>query len=307
MVSDQGGDPVAEKDILEKTLEDYNDVFADIVNGLLFGGEQKIAPKDLVAVTPYSMYKMEDEVHEEERDVAKYWMKKDQTDGKDQTINVRLCLLGLENQTQYDQDMPLRVIGYDGAAYRAELDQAERYPVITLVLNFGSRKWGKSKSLYQRISVPEELKPYVSDYRINVFDIAFLSDAEIALFHSDFKIVADYFAHHRTNENYRPTDPQKFKHTDEALKLFSVLTKDSRFVETLKNNKGGKPNNMWEALDIIEEKGEKRGEKRGIVKGENKLSTLINKLFEANREDEVLKVTNNIRYRNKLYKEFQIT
>ena len=307
MVSSHGGIPVAEKDILEKTLEDYNDVFADIVNGLLFHGEQKISPKDLVEAAPYSMYKTENGVHEEERDVAKYWMKKGQTDGKDETINVRLCLLGLENQTQYDQDMPLRVIGYDGAAYRAELDQAERYPVITLVLNFGSRKWGKSKSLYQRISVPEELKPYVSDYRINVFDIAFLSDEEIALFHSDFKIVADYFAHHRTNENYRPTDPQKFKHTDEALKLFSVLTKDSRFVETLKNNKGGKPNNMWEALDIIEEKGEKRGEKRGIVKGENKLSTLINKLFEANREDEVLKVTNNIRYRNKLYKEFQIT
>ena len=31
---------------------------------------------------------------------AKYWMKKGQTDGKDETINVRLCLLGLENQTR---------------------------------------------------------------------------------------------------------------------------------------------------------------------------------------------------------------
>lgn len=28
------------KDIIEKQLEDYNEVFADIVNGLLFDGEE---------------------------------------------------------------------------------------------------------------------------------------------------------------------------------------------------------------------------------------------------------------------------
>lgn len=30
---------MGEKDITEKILEDYNDVFADIINGLLFQGE----------------------------------------------------------------------------------------------------------------------------------------------------------------------------------------------------------------------------------------------------------------------------
>ena len=29
---------MGEKDITEKILEDYNDVFADIINGLLFQG-----------------------------------------------------------------------------------------------------------------------------------------------------------------------------------------------------------------------------------------------------------------------------
>ena len=36
---------MGEKDITEKILADYNDVFADIMNGLLFAGEQKIRPK----------------------------------------------------------------------------------------------------------------------------------------------------------------------------------------------------------------------------------------------------------------------
>ena len=35
-------DAMAEKDIAEKTLEAYNDVFADIINVLLFNGEQQV-------------------------------------------------------------------------------------------------------------------------------------------------------------------------------------------------------------------------------------------------------------------------
>ena len=37
---------MGEKDIVEKTLEAYNEVFADIVNVLLFRGEQIIQPED---------------------------------------------------------------------------------------------------------------------------------------------------------------------------------------------------------------------------------------------------------------------
>ncbi len=43
--------------------------------------------------------------------------------GKAQT---RLCLYGLENQTKVDTDIPLRVISYDGAGYRAQLLAEQR-------------------------------------------------------------------------------------------------------------------------------------------------------------------------------------
>lgn len=33
---------MGQKDITEKVLEDYNDVFADIINGLLFDGVQEM-------------------------------------------------------------------------------------------------------------------------------------------------------------------------------------------------------------------------------------------------------------------------
>ena len=36
-----------EKDITEKILEDYNDVFADLVNVLLFNGVRLVQPEEL--------------------------------------------------------------------------------------------------------------------------------------------------------------------------------------------------------------------------------------------------------------------
>ena len=38
---------MSEKDMTEKTLEDFDDVFADIVNILLFNGQRLIEESDL--------------------------------------------------------------------------------------------------------------------------------------------------------------------------------------------------------------------------------------------------------------------
>ncbi|MBQ8912494.1 MAG: Rpn family recombination-promoting nuclease/putative transposase, partial [Lachnospiraceae bacterium] len=147
---------MAEKDIAEKLLEDYNDVFADIVNVLLFDGQERVNPESLTNTKDKSQYKADDStLHEQERDVSKFW-----SEGK-----IRIALYGLENQTDVDNDMPFRVIGYDGAAYKSEtLDEElkERYPVVTLVLYFGEKRW-KRFSLYDCLDIPEYLKPYVSD------------------------------------------------------------------------------------------------------------------------------------------------
>jgi hypothetical protein len=43
---------MGEMDVVEKILESYNDVFADIVNVLLFNGESVIKPDELVDQAP---------------------------------------------------------------------------------------------------------------------------------------------------------------------------------------------------------------------------------------------------------------
>ena len=75
---------MGQKDITEKVLEDYNDVFADIINGLLFDGVQEIKPEALENTTVHTQYKAEDhKVHELERDIAKYW--------KEEKVELAIC------------------------------------------------------------------------------------------------------------------------------------------------------------------------------------------------------------------------
>ena len=48
---------MGEKDIAEKVLLSYNDVFSDIVNVLLFGGKEVILENDLEDQTTRTAYK----------------------------------------------------------------------------------------------------------------------------------------------------------------------------------------------------------------------------------------------------------
>ena len=62
-----------EKDITEKALENCNDVFEDVVNALVFDGEEVVKGTELEQVLPRGAYKNEGEYHEQERDVVKAW------------------------------------------------------------------------------------------------------------------------------------------------------------------------------------------------------------------------------------------
>ena len=244
---------MAEKDITEKMLEAYNDVFADIVNVLLFDGKREVGEDELADAVTRSAFKADGKIHEQERDVAKFWEKE----------NVRISLYGLENQSRPDRDMPLRLASYDGAGYKAQMlddTRKERYPVVSLVLHFGMEKWNEPLTLKECLNIPDELEGYVNDYKMNLYQIAYLTEKQVNMFQSDFKVVAEYFTQKRTNKDYVPS-PQTFQHVDAVLKLMAVMTGDHRFEEVLQESRQkGVPTNMCEVLDRVEARGEARGE-----------------------------------------------
>lgn len=293
---------MAEKDITEKMLLSYADVFADIVNGLLFKGEQIIQPEDLADQTPRAIYKADGRIREEERDVAKRWTKN----------GIRIACIGFENESQPDPDMPLRVLAYDGAEYRVQLLKENRknprYPVVTLVLYFGHRKqWDAPVWLHEAVKIPEMFKPYVADIKINVFEIAYLTEEQLGYFRSDFKVVADYFVQKQRHGDYKPSR-NKLQHVEAVLRLLSVMTKDNRFEDVLNEpyESGGGIKNMCDVLDRVEARGIAIGEERGEKRGERRLSALIMALISAGRGSEVERAASDEKYREKLFIEFHI-
>lgn len=297
------------KDITEKILADFNDVFADIINGVLFDGKQVVSEHALENVKDRSQYKFNNIIHEQERDLAKRW------------IPYKICfaLYGLEHETGAEPYMPMRIIGYDGAAYRGQLTKRERdrpnFPVITIVLYFGTKHWDQPRTLYECMNIQENLKPFVSDYKINVVEVAFLDD-KLDNFHSDFRIIAEYFVNKRRNIEYTPS-AQEIQHVDEFLKLLQALTGDDRYFDVLNLlQKEAKKEgvNMCEILDKVENRGiaigEIRGEIRGEKRGREKMADEINQLnailLKQNRMDDLRRTLADRNYQRQLMTEFGI-
>ena len=312
------------KDITQKMLERYNDVFADIVNVLLFNGK-KIVDEDALTDTPVdSALKIDGEIHSQDRDVAKYW--------KNSQINI--ALFGLENQTVPDKLMPMRVIGYDGAEYKKQVLEENRYkkkyPVITLVLYMGyDRNWKYSNSLLDLLEVDDNLKPYVNDYKINVFEIAFLDREKIELFKSDFRMLADYLYQMRTTNSYKG-DESNIKHVDEILMLMSAMSGFKNVENIIKvayerkvcNMKGffelaeekgiekgielGRTEGREEGLELGRTEGREEGLQLGRTEGADMVSELNTILAREGNLEKIIKANTDKVYRNELLKKYRL-
>lgn len=258
---------MAEKDLAEKKLEDYPEIFADIMNVLVIHKDY-IQPEKLLDGPTESIYKAEGNIRNQFRDTSKYY--------RDAEINI--ASIGIENQAEEDDDMPIRIMGYDYGQYRHQIDQGkERYPSITIVLNFSEKKWSKPKHLKALFRIPEELESVVQDYEIQVYDIAYLEDETINQFTSTFKHVAHFFKNKRKNKDYQPLDEKiDERHLEAYLELLSVFTGDEWYKkkaeELLKQQKEGKVITMCNVVERFMEEGKMEGRIEG--KAEDVMSFL---------------------------------
>lgn len=213
---------MGKKDLAEKKLEEYNDVFADIFNTLLFE-KNVIDPEQLKASGTAALYKTDDgNLKEQFRDTLKEYQNCKQ---------YAVAFYGVENQSAYDATMPVRVMGYDYGSYKQQILEGKWpiCPVITIVLNFSNVRWTKNKSLYEMMGLSEEEAFYVQKYQITVFDIAYLEDDVIEKFQSDFKPVARFFKDKRLKKRVFTEDRTEIKHADAVAELLSAFTGDEKY------------------------------------------------------------------------------
>ena len=321
---------MGEKDILEKKLLMFNDVFADFVNGIMFDGKDVVKEDELVDLSGWSHYKGDDSKHRfQDRDVVKLWKKE----------NVVISLIGIENQDVPDEDMVFRVISYDGASYRTQLVEKERrkrkketeningkvdiFPVITFVIYYGEEDWKHETTLHKRLNLDSELKHYVSDYSINLIDLKKLSEDDINKFKKDFKLIADYMV----KGSKHKADRIDLNHPEEVSELILRLTGEELPFE-VECEEGGK--NMEKFFEPMFERAEARGEARGRAEGraegeargraegeargraegktegESCLAKLISLLMSEGKNDKIKDVVENEVIRHGLYKEYGI-
>ena len=241
------------KDLAEKNLLQYKDVFSDIVNVNLFGGRCYVSAKELSREPGELIMKTvsDKNLRQLQMDVPMKCKK-----------NNRSFFLCLENQSDKNNVMPVRDMGYQHAKYMEQIkaakesnqktsnypnpmtkelnDSQKLSPVITLVLNYSQKEWETTIRQYQ----------------------------------SDFKYIVRYLScgnDRRKLDEYFQTTEFQLDHPEAFLDWLSAVTNDRRYRKAKElieetEGKGGKIN-MCVLLDMYEERGEARGIEKGIAQG----------------------------------------
>lgn len=275
------------KDTTQKRLEDFEDIFADISNVLLYDGEDVIKENELETVTAKDTYTVEQQIHEVERDVAKRW----------RHHSLHISLIGLENQTDPDYKMPLRVICYDGASYRAQLNAEESkktYPVITLVLYMGTEKhWTAPNDCFK---YDERLSKFISNYKINVVELAWLSDEQILKFKTEFRNFVELLRDTRLGRKPQYS-PIQLKHVHELLQLMRVMSGNDEYEQLLKQTTNNLKQNKLKGDEITMKKivslgfDEARAEARAEGKAQEKFATAKRMLALGKSLQDIMLIT----------------
>lgn len=229
----QAKEDMGKKDKTEKILEDYNDVFADIFNVLVF--ENSVLDKNLLQDSPTeSIYKSATgDIRNQFRDVDKYYI-----GIGEKKVPLIIAEFGIENQSNINNFMAYRLMGYDYASYRKQMDDKKSciYPVISIVLNFSDDYYPEIMGLRECMDIPKEIQAIkyfreCGEYKVRCYNIAYLEDEIIERFTSDFKSVAYFFKEKRIHgEDYIPNHDE-IKHIEAFLELIGVFTNDSEYEE----------------------------------------------------------------------------
>ena len=175
---------MGQEDLYQSDFYEDNNRFSDVFNGVLFHGKDVMKPEEL---------ETEDSVMVSVRGTRKG--KKVICDKIRRWKGRYVSLLILESQSYVDYRMILRVMeaevmGYDKQrkeAYQLRRSNKEKFdrheylsrmkrdqkfvPIITLIIYVGkNRLWDGARHLHELLDVDEEIRPFVNDYRLNLFD-----------------------------------------------------------------------------------------------------------------------------------------
>lgn len=288
---------MGQKDLTEKNFLMYQDIYADTLNVLAYAGREVVLANELFPAPTESFYQADREkLANQFNDVSMYEM-------RNGSIRVQYIL---ENEVRAKPRTILRKAGYEGALYRRQLESSEIYPVVSLLLYWGSAPWKQPfslKELFEVVELDPDTRRFISNQKLHIYEMTRLPKQIRSRFQSDMRIVVDYLAE---KQNYKPTR-QRIIHPEALLLMLKALTGDKRYTNILdamsEEEKGGNIT-MCELLDKYENRGIQKGIQKGIQQAEARYAALTETLIKTNRIDDLRKAAHSRKFRNQLYKEF---
>lgn len=244
---------MGQKDLAAKQFERSPEVFADIINALIYEGEQVVSSENLQPAPTESLYPAVDGIlRNQYNDVSKYEIR-----------NGRIVMqYTLENQSRPDYKIVLRKAGYEGAIYRQQYDGKDTYPAITLVLYWGDTTWKSSSDLYHffcRNKIHHMARKYIDNICLHMYSMRRLPREIRQRFKSDMRVVVDYLAEGEQNI----LSDQEIADVDATMRMLNALTGETYFIDNKEllqeqQEKGGKIT-MGYALTMMVERGREQG------------------------------------------------
>ena len=220
-------------DLSTKRLISHTDVFSDIINAIVYNGEQVVEEKYL---RPYHVDESVQKDDGKLRGVYRDSCMEDIRDG------IRYAIWGIENQSNIDYTMPFKIMGYDYASYNRQIEEFRAQnkknaqnpyekvlfeeqklsPVITIVLYYGEGEL--PCDIYSRINLPENsaVRKYVQNYGVNVVNLSQLTREQLKMFKSDFESIAIALS-----EAYTKDEKLKILRKDNKLLIHTQDTGDT--------------------------------------------------------------------------------
>ena len=297
-----------QKDVSLKTFWRDNEHFADLFNATVFNGKQVLKPDKLtemdtdVSATIHS--KSYNESITRNRDVVKKM-----SDG------VEFNILGLEIQDKTHYAMPLRTMTYDALGYIKEyndikkhhklnkdsfssheeflsgINKSDRFhPIITLVLYYGESLWDGPTCLSDMmISMPDNIKAYFSDYKLNLVQI--LDSDKYTFYNEDVRDVFNIIRNIYNDDFESIYREYESRNVDiDVMELICSITSVPKLMDLCIDNEQGGTVNMCEAMKRFQAECESKGMKEGI--DSEKVNSIISMLeFGITKEQILTKYT----------------
>ncbi len=293
-----------QKDVSLKTFWRDNEHFADLFNATVFNGKQVLKPDKLtemdtdVSATIHS--KSYNESITRNRDVVKKM-----SDG------VEFNILGLEIQDKTHYAMPLRTMTYDALGYIKEyndikkhhklnkdsfssheeflsgINKSDRFhPIITLVLYYGeSLLDGPTCLSDMMISMPDNIKAYFSDYKLNLVQI--LDSDKYTFYNEDVRDVFNIIRNIYNDDFDSIYREYESRNVDiDVMELICNITSVPKLMDLCTDTEQGGTVNMCEAMKRFQAECESKGMKEGI--DSEKVNSIISMLEFGITKEQIL-------------------